>query len=178
MLSELIESVDIARNNFISVCSGLTKQQQIFRPSENVWSITDNAEHLVWAEWGGVSGMWKALDGLQRNQPVWSGEPVHQGLKIEEIISKTWQAKEKVPLSAAPQWGGNISFWLSALANCQQSLYALQKDLEGYDPELVIYPHPISGPLNVLQRMEFLRFHIERHQKQVEGLKSHPLYPR
>ena len=177
MLPELIESVGVARKNFIDACLNLTKSQQTFKPSDDIWSILDNVEHLVWAEWGGVSGIWKAIDGLQRKQPVWNGEPVHHGLKIEEIISKTWQAKEKVPPSAAPQWGGNISFWLSALANCQQSLYDLHRDLAGYDPERVIYPHPISGPLNVLQRMEFLRFHIERHHRQVEGLKSHSLYP-
>lgn len=178
MLTMLIESVGVARKSFIGVCMGLTKSQQTFRPSEDVWSILDNAEHLVWAEWGGVSGIWKAIDGLERNQPVWLGDPIHQGLKIEDIISKTWHPKEKVPMSARPQWGGNISFWLSALASCQQNLYDLQRGLEGFDPEKVLYPHPISGPLNVLQRMEFLRFHMERHQKQVEALKDHPSYPR
>jgi hypothetical protein len=50
--------------------------------------------------------------------------------------------------------------------------------MQGLDPEKVIYPHPISGPLNVLQRMQFLRFHMERHQKQVEQLKYHPQFPR
>jgi hypothetical protein len=44
--------------------------------------------------------------------------------------------------------------------------------MEGLDPEAIIYPHPISGPLNVKQRMEFLRFHMERHIHQIERIKK------
>jgi hypothetical protein len=177
MLHTLIEEVALARKNFIAACSGLTSAQASFRPAEDIWSVTDNAEHLVWAEWGGVSSIWKAIDGFLRNEPVWKGEAIHHGLSIEEIIAKTWQPKEKVPPSAGPQWGGPIPFWLNSLANCQLTLNALEKDMEGLDPEKVIYPHPISGPLNVLQRMQFLRFHMERHQGQVERLKQHPAFP-
>lgn len=176
-LTLLIAKVDVARKSFLEACTGLTPAQAAFRPAADSWSITDNAEHLVWAEWGGVSSIWKAIDGMRSNEPVWKGEAIHSGLSIEEIIAATWQPKEKVPPSAAPQWGGPISFWLHSLANCQFTLHALEKDMEGLDPENVIYPHPISGPLNVLQRMQFLRFHLERHQAQVEGVKQHPAFP-
>ncbi len=44
-------------------------------------------------------------------------------------------------------------------------------------PEQIIYPHIISGPLNVYQRMEFLRFHLERHQRQIENIKGHAGFP-
>jgi hypothetical protein len=30
----------------------------------------------------------------------------------------------------------------------------------------------LSGPLNVYQRMEFLRYHMERHQRQIEHIKK------
>ncbi|MFM7671814.1 MAG: hypothetical protein ACKO6Q_04400 [Bacteroidota bacterium] len=36
---------------------------------------------------------------------------------------------------------------------------------------MIIYPHPLSGPLNVYQRLEFLRYHMERHQRQIEGIR-------
>jgi hypothetical protein len=31
--------------------------------------------------------------------------------------------------------------------------------------------------LNVVQRMQFLRFHMERHQRQVEDIKLNPDFP-
>ena len=42
----------------------------------------------------------------------------------------------------------------------------------GLSQEEIIYPHPLSGPLNVYQRMEFLRYHMERHQRQIEQIKQ------
>ena len=37
--------------------------------------------------------------------------------------------------------------------------------------------YPISGPLDVRQRLEFLRFHLDRHRAQVEQVKLHPDFP-
>ncbi len=95
----------------------------------------------------------------------------------EQIIEKTWQAKEKVPEIAKPRWGGPVEYWIAALRACQSLLDALNSALTGLDPEQVIYPHSISGPMNVTQRMEFLRFHLERHQRQIENIKAHPDFP-
>jgi hypothetical protein len=56
-------------------------------------------------------------------------------------------------------------------------LEALAEAMQPMDPEQIIHPHPISGPLNIYQRMEFLRFHLDRHQQQVANLKMHPDFP-
>ena len=176
-LEELINQVKHARDNFITASSRLTWQQACFKPSDESWCIAENAEHMFWAESGGINGIWKALEGIKNNKPVWTGEAVHHGLSIEQIIEKTWQPKEKVPEIARPRWGGPIDYWLCSLKGCQSLLQALSEALMGHDLEKIIYPHIISGPLNVFQRMEFLRFHLERHQRQVENIKDHPGFP-
>jgi len=66
---------------------------------------------------------------------------------------------------------------LSSLASCGHTLKDLGEALEGENPDKLIYPHPISGPLNIIQRLEFLRFHLNRHQNQIENIKSHPHFP-
>lgn len=176
-LKPLLAEVSEARQHFIRAASGLTSEQSQFKPSPEVWSIVDNVEHMVWAEMGGINGIWRTLNGIRINKPVWAGEAIHDGLSIEEIIEKTWQAKEQVPETAKPRWGGPVEYWTAALAGCQNLLEALSRELEGYDPEKIIYPHIISGPLNVVQRMEFLRFHLNRHQRQIENIKMHPDFP-
>lgn len=176
-LETLLKSVALARQQFIEVASGLTFEQAQFKSSGEEWSIADIAEHMVWAEMGGINGVWKTLDGIKNNKPIWKGEAVHHGLAIEEIIAKTWKEKEQVPESAKPRWAGPVEYWIVALDNCQKLLESLCRKLEGYDLEQIIYPHIISGPLNVIQRMEFLRFHLNRHQKQIENIKTHPDFP-
>ncbi len=171
-LTELIRKVAVARQQFIDAVSGPTPEQAQYKSSNEAWSIVDHVEHMVWAELGGINGMWKALEGIKNNQLIWKGECIHHGLSIEKIIENTWQPKEKAPETARPKWGGPIEFWIMSLNNCQPLLEALGNALVGYDLEKIIHPHPISGPLNVLQRMQFLRFHLNRHQTQVENIKS------
>jgi hypothetical protein len=172
-LVQLIEKVEHARENFLNACSGITREQANYKISPDEWSITDIAEHIVRAEWGGVSGIWNAIDGFLHNEPAWSGENINQGLSIETIVERTWQPHQPAPEPARPQWGGPLEFWLICLKNCKITLAETARKMEGLDPEQIIYPHPISGPLHVYQRMEFLRYHMERHQRQIEKIKAH-----
>lgn len=177
LLKSLTKSVAAARHSFIQSASGLTYEESQFRLSPESWSIADIVEHMVWAEMGGINGIWKTLDGIKNNKPIWAGDSIHNGLTIEQIIEKTWKEKEQVPENAKPKWGGSVDYWIAALLGCQQLLEALAERLEGCDLERIVYPHVISGPLNVIQRMEFLRFHLQRHQKQIEDIKTHANFP-
>jgi len=177
-LKELIQQVAVTRQQFIQTVSGLNAEQVLFKPSPEAWSIVNNVEHLVWAELGGINNIWKALDGIRSNTPVWTTEAIHRGLSVDEIIRKTWSPKLKAPEILQPKWGGPIEFWIAALNGCQLMLDALSNALTGFDLEKIIYPHPVSGPLDVLQRMGFLRFHLNRHLVQVESIKSHFDFPK
>ncbi len=171
-MESLLQSVAIARHDFIASVSGLSKEQATFRPSPEGWSITDITEHMFWAEFGAINGMWKALESVQQNNPLFKGEAVHYGLPVEQIIEKTWREKEDVPETAKPRWGGSLEFWITSLLGLQIILEKFNKALGDVDPQLVIHPHPISGPMDIIQRMEFLRFHLKRHQGQVEQVKK------
>ena len=177
-LKTLLNSVALARRQFIQSASGLTHAQSQFKPSAEEWSVVDNVEHMVWAEMGAINGIWKTLEGIRGGKPIWSGEAVHHGLTIEEIIDKTWKAKEQVPEIAKPRWGGPVEYWIATLNGCQNLLESLSHELKGHDLYQIIYPHIISGPLNVVQRMQFLRFHLNRHQGQIENIKTHPEFPK
>ena len=50
--------------------------------------------------------------------------------------------------------------------------------LESLSVEKIIYPHPLSGPMNVPQRIQFLRFHLNRHQSQIKNLKKLGEFPK
>jgi hypothetical protein len=169
-LDHLLHEVATARTRYIDAVSKLTEEQAHWKPAPDVWSAVDNTEHLYWAEHGGIWGMWRAFHAKQAGTPIWEGERVHLGLPIETIIERTWQPKEIVAAIAAPRMGGPSVFWLSAFASLQQPLSALAMALADEDLETIIHPHPLSGPLDIRQRFEFLRFHIDRHRNQVLAL--------
>ena len=171
-----IQNVEAARKAFIQEVVNLSSAQVLFKPNPEVWSITEITEHIFLAEQIGINRMWQAILGAKNNQPVWRGEPVHSGRSIEEVIAKTWQTKEKVPEVAKPRWGGPVEFWIAALRTNESILAELVPALEGLNPAQIIYPHPISGPLDIWQRIDFLRFHLQRHRQQVIGIKETPRF--
>jgi hypothetical protein len=176
-VAALIEEVSIARRRFIETVQSLTPEQASYKPAPDVWSAVENTEHIVRAEHGGINGMWKAVEGAETGNPAWTGEPPHRGKSIEQIITETWQEKEQVPPVAAPTWGGPIAFWIAALQANESILGALGAALERHDLESIHFPHPISGPLDMRQRLEFLRFHLDRHRNQVAELTRHSGFP-
>ena len=177
VLEPLYAQVSVARSRYLAAVENLTTEQGHFRLTPQSWSTAEVTEHLVHAEQGGILSMWKAAVGIRTGEPVWVGHSPNEGLSIEEIIERTWRPLEEVPESAAPRMGGPLGFWTVSLRSCQALLPSLMAALEGLDLNEVIYPHPISGPLNVQQRLEFLRFHLNRHLEQVETIKMSPGLP-
>lgn len=178
LLQSKIQQVEESRKAFITTAKGLSLRQVEFKPDPDSWSIKEVVEHVVWAERAGVVGMWKVLEGVKNGQAAWSGENKNEGLSIEAVIDQTWQAKEQVPTIAEPRWGGALDFWISSLEACAYTLKQLGEALDGMNLEQIIYPHPISGPLNIIQRIDFLSFHLKRHQGQIEKTKAHPNFPK
>ena len=168
--SQLISEIADARKAFIDEVSVFSESDSKWKAAPETWCATEITEHLFWAEQGGVLGMWKALHTHRQGKSVWEGEEIYKGLPIEEIINRTWKEKETVPAVAAPRMSGPIKFWIISLAGLQQQLDELAKELTDADLKIMTYPHPISGPLNMRQRFEFLRFHLNRHEEQLKEI--------
>ena len=61
---------------------------------------------------------------------------------------------------------------MAHLGSCDALLGQLPAQLEGLPLRRVIYPHFLSGPLDALQRLEFIRFHMQHHLPQIERIKA------
>jgi len=169
-IAQLIHDVAVARNEFIALIENVNEQQAACKPSAEEWSIIDNTEHLFWAEQGGIYGMWKTLYAIRDGKATRTYESDHKEWSIEKIIAQTWKEKEQVPAVAAPRLGGTLVFWRLSLANLQPLLEAFGKELKEDELRLQAHPHPISGAMDFQQRIEFLRFHIQRHRGQVQSI--------
>ena len=167
---QLLNNVATTRNQYLAVIEAVNEHDAQAKPADGSWSIVDNTEHLFWAEQGGIYGMWKTLYAIRNGSAERTYESPHKEWSIEEIIAHTWQEKEQVPAVAAPRLGGTIIFWRHSLAGLQPLLEAFAKDVHEDEWRLQAHPHPISGAMDFQQRMEFLRFHIQRHTTQVQAV--------
>lgn len=170
IVHKLIQDVSTSRTLYLDKIANVTESQARWKPEPDVWNIIEITEHLFWAEQGGIFGMWKTLHAIRDGNMVKTYESIHKDMPIEQVIDMTWQPKEKVPAVAAPRFGGPLSFWKPSLNSLQEVLVAFGQDLKEDELRLQAHPHPISGALDFQQRIEFLRFHINRHMEQVSRL--------
>ena len=166
----LINDVASARNSYLLQLETITEPQAQWKPDPERWNMMEITEHLFWAEQGAILGMWRTLHAIREGKMEYNYESNHKDMPVEKIIELTWQAKEKVPAVAAPRLGGTIFFWRESLKSLQNILEAFGDDIQDDELRILAHPHPISGAMDFRQRLEFLRFHIDRHKDQVLAL--------
>ena len=172
----LIAAVETARTNVLNTARSLTEQQASFRPAEGTWTVTENLEHLFLAELSGVTKIWSALEQYQRGVR-WTDALPNRGVSIEEVVARTWRLREVAPPIATPHVGGPAQAWRAAVQSSREVLQELGQLLEGLPLEDIVFPHFLSGSLDVRQRLEFLRFHLDRHHDQIRRVISAPGVP-
>lgn len=172
----LIHAVERARAKLVSSVVGFSDAHAAFKPAEGQWSIVEVLEHLYLAELSGIAKIWVASEALKAGRG-WAEARPNRGKPIEDVVAATWKPKEVAPPIATPHIGGPIHFWLSATRSLQSVLAELGGHLRGANLEDVVFPHFLSGPLDARQRLEFLRFHIERHTDQVARIRSSEGFP-
>ena len=171
-IRQLLEEVAGSRRRVLEEVAGLPAEVGSERPDESAWSVQEILEHLVLAERGGYDMICTAAARFRAGDPVWTGASENDGLSIEAIIDRTWKPREVAPEFATPsgQWTADI--WASHLRSCDALLSDLPIVLRDLPLSEVIYPHFLCGPLNVIQRLEFLRFHLDRHLPQIQSTKA------
>jgi hypothetical protein len=167
-----LEAIRHARSRLLAEMEGVTEEEGRWRPKEGGWSLQEVVEHLVLAEKGGIDSVWKAGDAHRAGTPTWTGTSENAGHSIEEVIRRTWRARESAPPSAEPSGTWSLPYWAAQLRSCEPLLDGLARHLQGLPLTEVIHPHFLSGPLDALQRLEFIRFHLEHHLPQVRRLRD------
>ncbi|MCO5723890.1 DinB family protein [Robiginitalea marina] len=171
-IDSLLTDIRASRHKIVELVAGVSAGQGSLRVEPDRWNIQEVIEHLVLAERGGFDLIFTAAERYRTGNPVWSGPSENEGLTIEAIVKKTWKPKEQAPESATPTGKWTLGVWLSHFMNCDDLLHHLRAPLENLPLDEVIYPHFLCGPLNAHQRLEFIRFHIDRHYAQIAEIKK------
>ncbi|MEK9811273.1 MAG: DinB family protein, partial [Candidatus Nanopelagicales bacterium] len=130
------------------------------------WSVAEIVEHLVRAEDYGILGLWSSFP-----DPESKGIPLDAALasrSIDEIFRET-PARVDAPPAVEPRAGGRpVAYWVARLRSHDAVIAELAEAMEGVGFSQVVYPHHIVGPLDGAQRLQFFRWHLERHLAQIE----------
>ena len=172
-----VEEIEQARQRYLAIVDGLGDRDGARRPDPQGWSVAEITEHLVLAERMGVHFVWTALDAARRGEPLWDGEHENLGQSIEEVIERTWKPREVAPEPATPSGKGPLSLWaeeLRSLASVTGALGAAlaQAQQAGLELTTIVYPHFLCGSLDADQRLQFIRFHLDRHASQADRVRT------
>jgi hypothetical protein len=165
---DLLKELDCSRKSYLETIEPLSQNQAEQIISEKSWSVIKITEHLYWAEFLGIAVMEKELIEVRNGKQNISHPKFSIESTIEEIITGTWKTKEEAPRIAVPKIEGSIFFWKESFNQLQIFSKNFVNQINNDELDLYAHQHPISGPLTFRQRVEFLRFHIDRHKLQAK----------
>lgn len=170
------KEIEAQRKSLLDEIAKLSHAQQNFKPSPEAWSILQVLNHLVYAETNTVKYMHKKMQGIA------TVEKAGVSAKVRLFALNTFlrsPLKFKAPKAALPVQEDVYIFdnlrkqWDEVRSEFGEILDLLNPA----DADKLIFKHPISGKFNIYQTMSFIHEHIGHHIKQIERIKSSPLFP-
>jgi len=128
---------------------------------EDEWSLAQVVDHLVIVEKGLLVALSRAKERMPAETPNLS--------KLKDILESGQRYEVPVP-SAIPANAPDLGLVLETWTKVRQKLKARIEagDLPGAD--VMVYEHPVGGPMNASQTLEFLTGHLVYHKTRVESL--------
>jgi len=166
-----------SRERLLEQIDGLTKQQQRFRPAEDLWSVADCVEHVTLTEQGVLKKIQAVLLFPSQSPPQ---NPWRAGVPDDEILASIPNRSPRLisPPDALPRrrWTDFSQLLRRFEAARERSLRfaaVTQSDLRGH-----FFAHPELGELDCYQWLLFLGAHCERHARQAEEVIANRGFPR
>ncbi|KPD00074.1 DinB superfamily protein [Geobacillus sp. BCO2] len=151
------------RQQLINSVSELSDEQLNTRMAEGSWTIAQVLEHLYLIETS-IAAMIAHTVKHGESQPV-EEKPIH--LTVDR------SKKVEAPDFARPS--DRFFSWHELKEKLRQSRQRLRQIVEQtplHDLKMKSFPHPIFGPLNLKQWVEFVAYHEQRHLAQIEEIKA------
>ena len=163
-----LDRIEAARDAIVGTVFDLG-DSALRRPTPDAWSPAEIVEHLVRAEDFGILGLWRAIEALDDDEATHGPSPTAElaGRTIDEIFSNL-PSRVDAPEAVVPiREGRPAAYWIGRLRAHQASIVELASAMEAVGPGRIELPHFVAGPLDGRQRLQFFRWHLERHLGQL-----------
>ena len=166
-----IKQLDQTRERLLSTLQGLSREQLLFRPEPERWSVAEHVEHLIEAEKLRVD----AIDKLIQEPPDFSTQ---SAVGDEELIKQIVTITERLPapshLVPKSQWP--VEELLREFATTRERTRDFMNTTEG-DLRHHFIRHFYFGDLDCYQWLLLIGAHCTRHRTHCEAVKAAPGFP-
>ena len=195
----------VAREKTISIIRDLTQAQADFKPAPNVWSISQNVEHLLLTEdlyrtqiqnlitlarRGGGRGIELTFKDINTSvafiprdiMPIFAMPLRIFNVFVPQVVRETMFRLPLIPAINPSVSNPAHSQPVAELRlRCNSSLAATEAVFRGdLPPDLgkMTLSHPILGTNNIVQIFGIITAHEERHHGQMRSVLQHPCFPK
>ena len=171
--AELLGNLEARKARFVTTLEGFSPAQLDFRADPRAWTPVQVGHHVVLAEQ-------RTADSIKKHRGMRSGKRslrFQVGNALLWLVLKTGlRVKNPVP-EAAPDDDIDLDQLLQAWDKARDDLEAVLSETKERGLEYAAFNHPIGGPFNVQQALEFLVAHLDHHLRQLDRIQQNPSFP-
>lgn len=179
-IAELRERLEATTTGFLNEVEAMNEEQRHCRPASGGWTALEVTEHLTLAEESILEAVKRRRDDPERHRRsrrrlrdrFFRGVMnVVLGLGIKvKAPSKKMEPDREVPPKPFDELR---DAWLGYRSEIESRIDQIPPDQLGHD----LFRHPVAGPLDVAQGIQFLIDHITHHRRQLGRIQADAGFP-
>jgi uncharacterized damage-inducible protein DinB len=157
------DALEAKRQSIFTLLYALSADQTTFRVGPGRWSILMVLEHVVIAEEMVLADIQDGRAGPTGTAPK-SPEAFHMVIKVLEKDIPVEVPLPELEPTGAVSLDDLIIRWEAARTGLRQALGKIP-------PETLTVPicrHPVAGPMDARETLEFLAVHLDHHRRQIQ----------
>jgi protein tyrosine phosphatase len=156
--------------NLEQIVSVLSQSQLNHKIDEKTWNIIQVIQHLILAEGGTYRYISKKILDPSKLQTVTFRTKIRE-IKLNSYIKTPikWPAP-KIVQPQQYELPEDIDTLLNEWKKIRKDLFELLNSLDADMWNKEIHKHPLVGRISLKGSLNFIEFHFDRHQKQIEKL--------
>jgi hypothetical protein len=168
MVQSLVERLEEGKKWFCELLAEVSAEEAAHPLGEGEWSIAQHVEHLIMTERAFLLGLARSSAPMperteeQNEMRAKLGAYLRTGAKYVVEAPSVEPTGEKDPETLIADW-----------EKMRAKLTAKLESGTIPGPEIVVFPHPIAGPLNADETLDFLADHLIYHRVRIEAMR-HP----
>jgi hypothetical protein len=161
--------------HIIAFAKTLSVEQLEFKMDEHVWSLRELFEHYYQVEFLSHQAMQERIDTGVIKRSEFKHKKRYWQLAWALRLPKKYPVPSAVRKAEKPYFEADfITQWENQHQAFEQFLTEIDGGLRG----MLIFKHPIAGPMNADQTLGFLYHHLSHHNRQLDRIVKHPEFPK
>jgi uncharacterized damage-inducible protein DinB len=167
-LQQRYEALEELREGVLREVRGLSPAQRTFQPAPDAWSAVQVIQHLLLAERESVRFL---KSGREPGRRSFKHRILHVGVRLVLASGLRVKAPSERVL---PQEDLSLEELEAAWQETRQELLEYLGGVPADRLKRQVFRHPIAGPLDIEQALDFFSNHLRHHRRQLARIQAAP----